>query len=1453
MQFPLQKRLFFFLRPSRQGVALVLVLAFVVLLASIIVAFFSRAMAEQQISRSSANQTKVKLLVDGAVDTIIGDLKAEIIAGSTAVPITAGGVTTTIYSPRSSTGQTYAQNTGAYTTMLPAPQGFTRATFSATTPDPLANLVKVSANAPFYSGAAYAAAGPTRAAASPTNTGARPISPARWNKPLFLQATSTTDFTPQATFPTPSWIYVAKDDSQNPVEPDDKIIGRYAYAIYDEGGLLDINVAGFPDTIIAASTAKDAPYTAKNALAYADLTQLQLTQPQIEAIVNWRNEATISQTDGFKKSAAFHSNGYLRNGNSTMSAGAQGSDRLFASRQQFINFLRSKVTNFDLNTQNALQYLTTFSRAIEQPSNIRIQATNSASMLDFNGTVPAVQDQTHGGNFVGNKPVKGHDHEINPSFPAVRVTAQFPRNDGSTAEAGEPLLKKRFALNRLAWLTYLGPSAERAQGDPDMQALIAYGIPKEYLQQGTRDNIKKYFGLQWDGSTWTYINNAGGPIKKLSDIAAIREPDFFETLKATINVGSLGKALSTGNAIHISSKAGPGNTEQGAPDQPYQYNWNLESSVDRQIIQLGANIIGQFQTANYPPRILFNDGTPANTGLSPIVGVENYPYLFNVFSGILQVEQADKTKGNVGAGAFMQLPVIWNPHDPSSPTKFLSGTDIPTPTKFRIVADSATPDEVAQNAARKKYIVYGLGNTLSYKADQASPGNSSSQGNSWYRDTNGSPNPHAITDQNSGIIIDRRLKSSGVSNTFFNEPTMLVRPGLISDINNNKFSVTADSGNLMSTDLGVKGRFSNGGLLSAVANPLGMPSDEAATWGVNVPCIGFFLGSFPLNWKVDKDTWDTQPAQAAVVARFNGSPAGNAATCYLTYRMQYADPSGNWVTYDTKYGKVTDFLTTFHAGQSGGLLCGQGTVTVGATGTKNGRGMDGWGGYYASVVDPRSSRFGLLWQDRTSNACANSNAWQANVSLPGPEYVAQFNQQTFPESAVARGWIDPKNAILYTTRPDELAGFYFGGYGTSLADQNNYWPLIDTDARNAGWLVCAGTDGSVNQALVLGLLSQNNTSIPNDHIRYNGAQNGRGVFGANYFADPDGIVRRAMGGYVPAGTLSWQPASETTVGLPLARAYDWASGYRPASPSAYQIAYSSSSTGTLNQGQSRPYYLHRPFYSVAELGYVFSDTPWRNLDFSTPESGNAALLDAFCINDTDNPDGLVAGKINLNTRQPRALMAILNNAYLDDVQPGSASATGRLNSTTATNLANALVNRTSDTTQTASGPLVNPSELVGKWVTRKPIQSIPGSDPATPSPLSVQFFYDGKMSYSGFAGGDWDLSASKPKQTNPARDVYSACMSSATFTSNSNKNGSRETAIYIGRFREAPVRVLANVGQTRVWNLMVDVIAQSGRFPVGATAFDKFQVAGEQRYWVHLAIDRFTGKILDQQIEVVKE
>jgi hypothetical protein len=71
--------------------------------------------------------------------------------------------------------------------------------------------------------------------------------------------------------------------------------------------------------------------------------------------------------------------------------------------------------------------------------------------------------------------------------------------------------------------------------------------------------------------------------------------------------------------------------------------------------------------------------------------------------------------------------------------------------------------------------------------------------------------------------------------------------------------------------------------------------------------------------------------------------------------------------------------------------------------------------------------------------------------------------------------------------------------------------------------------------------------------------------------------------------------------------------------------------------------------------------------------------------------------------------------------------------------------------------------------------------------------------------------------------------------------------------RETVARALAELGQTRTWVLMIDLIAQSGRYPPGATRLEQFIVEGEKRYWLHVAIDRFTGEVIDEQLEGVYE
>jgi hypothetical protein len=280
-------------------------------------------------------------------------------------------------------------------------------------------------------------------------------------------------------------------------------------------------------------------------------------------------------------------------------------------------------------------------------------------------------------------------------------------------------------------------------------------------------------------------------------------------------------------------------------------------------------------------------------------------------------------------------------------------------------------------------------------------------------------------------------------------------------------------------------------------------------------------------------------------------------------------------------------------------------------------------------------------------------------------------------------------------------------------------------------------------------------------------------------------------------------------------------------PTATSTTYAAAQGNpTSSQDGDRPVMLNRPFRNVGELAYTFSGTPWKNIDFFTPESGYSALLDLFCINDTNDPNGLVAGRVNLNTRQEPVLEAALAGAYKNE-QSSSASLAGATASSYAysgsttvlsseaaalvTDANNGLIPyRTTNVSSANLGPLRNVSELVGKWITNS----------GTTTPMT------GSSVYSGFSG-DMNNIAAVSSSTPPMNVVQ--------------------------RFHESAVRALSAVGTTRVWNLMIDVIAQTGRFPSSAGTLANFNVEGERRYWVHVAIDRYTGKVLDEQVEEVKE
>lgn len=933
----------------------------------------------------------------------------------------------------------------------------------------------------------------------------------------------------------------------------------------------------------------------------------------------------------------------------------------------------------------------------------------------------------------------------------------------------------------------------------------------------------------------------------VEDLASGRDPDFFELLKSAITVGSLGKALvSSPNAVAADAGAA------SASEQPYNYNYDPERSVDRQIIQIGANIINQSRPDNFPVQIVFDDGVGNRNALAgstatTIVGVADLPYLYYIFGGVLQVKapsilprsgknnspsrysndpgtgvdgdsgyQAADTANltDSGVGAIMQIPALWNPHDPAS-LRAVNG-----PTVFRVVADSTTPDQISTSNYSKFFAsASSVGTTVnsgdytrSFNASETSPNSS------WYRSVSktGDDIANKITADNNAIEF---TANSGAVQ-LFPEPTMLLRAATITDSNGNAVTVGLGGTPLMSTDPAVSSAFSGGGLPNFIDNATRSPSSAYPT---STRYLGFYLGAFPWAWTYPGGTVPLSGAQSgATLSRVTGAPNGSVNSCYLTYRVQCKDAFGNWITYDTKYGKASN-----------------GEFAPGNIGTNNPRGALLPGpnekGFWATVTDPRTSRFGIHWNGTIASTGVN-NAVGTGAFGGLPASVNQVYQG---------GWLDYANGILKTNRPDAQSGFYFMAC----------WKNAGMPTATSGWMAWSGCNAAAYPGLAPGLLSQNNSDIHYSPSRTYGDGQGGDTEPPNYFADPDGIVRRGMGAFLPIGLSTSPsarandnrlPSADTTVGLPVARAFGFVG--TPPSGTVSPTTTNYTAGATLSQAQSRPYFLHRPFRSVAELGCVFSDTPWRNLDFFTAESGNTALLDVFCIAETDDSTGLVAGKVNLNTRQQTVLKAILAGAYLDPANIGTSAVTALMSLDTADKVASALTTYINN-----NGPIQNLAELVGKWKSNEAIRP-PTVTGIYKDPLPAQFsFYDGKLSYVGFSGGEWDSANHQPKVTSPAADVYSAYMGTSDFSSNANHNGTRETAAYIQRIREAPIRALTASGQTRVWNLMIDLVAQTGRYPQSANDLDNFVVDAEQRYWVHVAIDRYTGQVIDKQIEVVKE
>jgi hypothetical protein len=298
---------------SRNGAALIITLAFMILLAALLVIFFTQSLSYRELSNGSFNDFKSATIGQSALETVVGDLQQEM----------ANGASSVLYS--SGTNLAYAVTNNA--NAIPQRSGTNYLSGVDQTP----NLVRISIRS---DGITYPAVGSRASAVSSTQpaVGGQYVSPARWNKHYLLPrnpsvaGTTTIDTTPTANFIAPDWVFVTDQGPTVLTAPSKKTIGRYAYAIYDEGGLLDANVAGVPSNMVTnAAYPSTAPNTNllvwgsgnKGSEAFADLTipigiqtgattfvtNSLLTQPQIDQLVGWRNNATIQPNGTFGASS----------------------------------------------------------------------------------------------------------------------------------------------------------------------------------------------------------------------------------------------------------------------------------------------------------------------------------------------------------------------------------------------------------------------------------------------------------------------------------------------------------------------------------------------------------------------------------------------------------------------------------------------------------------------------------------------------------------------------------------------------------------------------------------------------------------------------------------------------------------------------------------------------------------------------------------------------------------------------------------------------------------------------------------------------------------------------------------------------------------------------------------------------------------------------------------------
>ena len=484
---------------NNRGVALVIILSMVVIISLVLVAFVTVMRMDRVASASYGQSLAVEQIGLGALDRVVGEFRNEMSADAPPQIVAGKPVYTNISSSNIS------------------PQQF--GTNAA-----MPSLVRTSIDNAFTnaSGGVVGTLRATAVSSSVASFNQRFLDTNRWNAPrlgVFPDNSSV-----------PHWVIVTRNGTTNAgsfgtsgatlnnVAPSNGsfAIGRFAYAVYNVGGLLDVTAAGHPSTLSVSQASQ-----LKATLSGADLSAVGISIGAGRSLVAWRNAATGVSSNAFLSHVT---NAAAKHGFLEVPAG----DTTFLDRQDLIKAAESgKIDGLGVD---ALPHLTVFTREKNTPSwgpvvnagmvggvnfNYASQANLSASTNRF---VSAVR-------FASSGTIRGY------------------RVDGLAFDApvvaGDSLIQRRFPLGRLGWI---GPSGPQ--------------------NGGTAQNIRACFGLEWVPArqVWQYVGNSGSAprsaIATLQQVAAevpVREPNFFELLQAGVLNGSLGVS-STPSAVNGSVK-----------------------------------------------------------------------------------------------------------------------------------------------------------------------------------------------------------------------------------------------------------------------------------------------------------------------------------------------------------------------------------------------------------------------------------------------------------------------------------------------------------------------------------------------------------------------------------------------------------------------------------------------------------------------------------------------------------------------------------------------------------------------------------------------------------------------------------------------------------------------------------------------------------------------------------